>query len=87
MMKNGLCPKCGGTDIRMGRHWACRRDHLAVSSWGLPLEVVNYVCISCGYLENYVREPDLATLAKKWSRVGRSGKAKPITADPEGWER
>jgi hypothetical protein len=90
-MKDGICPKCGGDDIRMGHHWSCRRDHLVVNNWGLlPAQVINYVCASCGYLENYVRESDLQTLTKNWQRVGPAGKAKPkpvAATDRDGWER
>jgi hypothetical protein len=86
-MKDGICPKCGGNDVRMGRHWACRRDYLAVSFRGNPAEVINYVCVSCGYLENYVSESDLAKVAKKWRRVGPAGTVKPVAAnDRDGWE-
>jgi hypothetical protein len=87
-MKDGICPKCGGDDIRMGRHNVCRRDWVLVSLWGRAAPVVNYVCMSCGYLENYVREPDLAIIARNWRRVGRSSTAKPVAAtDRDGWER
>jgi hypothetical protein len=48
-MKDGICPKCGGNDIRMGRHWSCQRDYLVANSWAtLVVQVINYVCASCG---------------------------------------
>jgi hypothetical protein len=82
-MRDGICPKCGGNDIRTGRHWACRRDFLAASLRGNPARVINYVCTSCGYLENYVDPADLETFAKRWKRVGPAGKLKPVGIDPD----
>ena len=84
-MKSGICPKCGARDVRSKHNWG-HRGFLAVNFW-MSVNVIHYVCASCGYLEDYVRESDLATLARQWPRVGLTGKAKPVAVDPDAWER
>ncbi len=67
-MKSGVCPKCGARDIRIeeGRWNARNLLSLKLFSWRLlPLRVQNYICTSCGYLENYLRTEDLEAVAKE----------------------
>jgi predicted nucleic-acid-binding Zn-ribbon protein len=71
-MKDGTCPKCGSTDIRV------KRDGLA--SYGavyLPIGMFGqarmdvYVCMNCGYVESYVSDSyNLRRIAEKWPRLG-----------------
>jgi hypothetical protein len=72
-MKSGVCPKCGAKDIRLDESRLSHRNYLALgfTAWslGAPLRIQNYICISCGYLENYVRTEDLERLASARPRV------------------
>jgi len=54
-MKKGACPKCGSKDIRWFGGWFSLYDR--------------YVCISCGYFEEYYRPKHLVALARSGRRV------------------
>ena len=71
-MKAGNCPKRGKGDIRRAATRFSPRNHLQLDFWGIPaVEVLNYICVSCGYLESYVRESDLPTVARKCPPTAR----------------
>ena len=66
-MKTGVCPKCGGRDVRMTSAdiWnaASQRNFLPVKvGWFrsgrlLPRVLLNeFVCLACGYVETYVAD-------------------------------
>jgi hypothetical protein len=60
-------------DIRRDESLWSHRNHLAVGFLGWrPVRVRNYVCVSCGYLENYIRTEDLRAVARAWRRGGPS---------------
>jgi predicted nucleic-acid-binding Zn-ribbon protein len=74
-MKEGLCPKCGAKDIRRDENRWSARNFLATSFFGRnPLRIRNYACVSCGYLESYIRTEDLHVVAGSWERVGPSNR-------------
>lgn len=72
MMKNGLCPKCQGTNIYTN-HGAKttygERSNLAVSAFhSLLLDV--YICTDCRYMEEYINDDQsLDKLKSKWNKV------------------
>ena len=77
-MKNGICPKCGSTDVRSGEFLAkkgrldCGQSHprnhqgsATIAAW-----LDNYVCARCGYVESYIADPKkLAEIAERWPAV------------------
>jgi hypothetical protein len=71
-MRKGVCPKCGASGVRCRREPGWGSDYLAVSvlssAW-----TKHYVCVSCGYLENYVDPAALDKIAKKWERAEPAG--------------
>lgn len=77
-MRNGICPKCGYNDIRVGKQEA--------TSLGQPTTVLGmqaiapdtyvsydvYVCLRCGYIEMGMSDGNaLQKIAQKWPRVGQ----------------
>ena len=64
-MKNGVCPKCGAEDVRVDENRLSGRNALALTFFGRPVKIRNYICVACGYLENYIQEEDLAIVAKE----------------------
>ena len=74
-MKDGVCPKCSADDVRVQPRFQRRlgyHNFLAISWWGGSVRIVNYVCVTCGYLESYIDRADLDTVARKWERVEQS---------------
>jgi predicted nucleic-acid-binding Zn-ribbon protein len=73
-MKNtGTCPKCGSKDIYTDKNLSKRgeRCSIAVNSW-VKIFVDNYICISCGYFEEYAvkfDEKKLEIIKSEWSRL------------------
>jgi predicted nucleic-acid-binding Zn-ribbon protein len=72
-MKSGRCPKCQSTDIRIGPTGTTRdlmMNVFSVSFWR-KVTPERHVCVSCGYMEQYVSDPvDRRAIAEKWP--GRS---------------
>lgn len=75
-LKTGKCPQCGSNEIYTDNELPNKgeRSQIPVSSmkW---LFTKYYVCISCGYFEEYIREKELEdekTIAKikaKWKKI------------------
>lgn len=71
------CPKCTSTDIYTDTGKVKRGDRTALQignfSWFF-MDV--YVCLDCGFTEEYVQEKDLkdaknlATIKKNWAKIG-----------------
>ena len=77
-MKDGKCPKCGATDVRctvgMPKNTnAYGLNTVPIGGKWLPqyAKLDNYVCVHCGYVENYVAEPDkLQKIIERWPLAG-----------------
>ncbi len=77
-MNNNKCPKCGSSDIYKQRDGVRPREEWVMldSYWGKlqvrnPVVVDTYLCIQCGYFENYVADKDkLPKAAQMWEKVG-----------------
>lgn len=66
-MKSGNCPKCRSTAIYGdGHNIYGQRNWLALDFWR-GANVENYICLDCGYLENYV----LPDQIEKWGQLIR----------------
>lgn len=75
-MKTGKCPKCNATTVytrTRGIHYGGHGPFVDISSeWGSRAvkEVDVYICISCGYFENYLLDPGrLQAIARDWEKV------------------
>lgn len=67
-MKNGICPRCGKAEVYAGLHTIGTR-FIKISFWE-DARVIQYVCTSCGYIEDYVEdESRLEVIREKWSKV------------------
>lgn len=67
-MKNGRCPKCGSSEVHQALMLG-ERTGLLISTFS-SARVMTCICVSCGYLEEYVLDRDkLAQIAEKWPRV------------------
>jgi hypothetical protein len=75
-MKNGLCPRCRTAHVHARPNGLERLEwQLGTSSWqqrhSQPAEVITFLCVLCGYFENYLLDRDqLSLAARKWPRVG-----------------
>ncbi|MCP4542728.1 MAG: hypothetical protein GY832_36865 [Chloroflexi bacterium] len=77
-MNRGECPKCGSSNIYKQSDGIRPRDEWVMldSHWGKlevrnPTPVDTYLCIDCGYFENYVTDKDkLSKVAQIWDKVG-----------------
>lgn len=73
-MKNGICPKCGSETVHSkpdGLKYAVAKGvvwvHTGMMTVASP--AVSYVCVSCGYFENYIVDPGkLSEVAKNWQK-------------------
>ncbi|TNF46616.1 MAG: hypothetical protein EP305_10510 [Bacteroidetes bacterium] len=75
-MKNNICPKCSSTQIFTDSKSTKRgeRSSVAISSWSMFFVDV-YVCLNCGYLEEYIATDQLndfkkmEKLKENWKKV------------------
>lgn len=61
-MKSGICTKCGSTEV----YFSQRREdgtHMTIG-WFKELRFERYVCLSCGFTEEYVATADLINPTK-----------------------
>ncbi len=73
-MRNGKCPKCGSATVYAKTNGLGFGDSDGVLVYvGLLTRqspAVAFVCITCGYFENYIADPGkLAEVAKTWQKV------------------
>lgn len=73
-MREGICPKCGSTDVHTGAHFPNKEGHywantIPITFW-VSTALDNFVCVSCGYVESYISNPaKLRKIMEKWPRV------------------
>lgn len=78
-MKNGRCPRCSSGSIRK------QQNGLHADGWKMRLhvwmnkdeerltDVVTYLCVFCGYFENYLLDREnLSFAARRWTKVERT---------------
>lgn len=60
MKQSKTCPKCGSAEIYTNDSLISRgeRSIISVTGW-VSLSVAVYVCIDCGYTEEYITAEDL----------------------------
>ncbi len=65
MKKSNVCPKCNGQNIYTNAGLMSRGERctVAVSSW-TQLFVETYVCLDCGFFEEYVMQKELRNAEK-----------------------
>ncbi len=79
-MKNGMCPKCNGTEVYRQDGSRLAHEHIALKEGrgradilALGMKVAapdKYVCAACGYLEYYLAsEDDLEVVRENWERI------------------
>jgi predicted nucleic-acid-binding Zn-ribbon protein len=72
-MRNGICPKCGHNDIRLGKDVMGGEPAIAfnmVVYTGFRTVYDVYVCINCGYVELAISNHDrLQDIAEDWPQV------------------
>ncbi|MBS1837041.1 MAG: hypothetical protein JST64_05030 [Actinobacteria bacterium] len=78
-MRRGICPKCGQANIRCARncsywHGASTTGEMRVRVTPQPLStevsslVDTYVCVSCGYFEQYLMSAEaIHAIAANWT--------------------
>ena len=63
-MRTTQCPKCGGKDLRESLRSNPRaRLQITFFRWA---NVRQLICVNCGYVETYVAEQHLKTIAENW---------------------
>ena len=77
-MRNGICPKCGHATVHSGRDVPVKNS----SGNTIPIDfknsvaLDNYVCVTCGYVESYISNPDaIKRIDEQWPDAGK-GKSK-----------
>lgn len=73
-MKSGRCPKCQSTDIRIGPTRGSQQMVMNTFSitWWRRTTPARYVCVSCGYMEQYVTDlVDRQAIEEKWARQSK----------------
>ena len=70
MINTGRCPKCGGVEIirieGTSEAYGVGNNIRMGTTIFSAVKVPRYVCLSCGYLENWVDTWDLEKLRKKY---------------------
>lgn len=73
-MKNGQCPKCGSHEVfsNTNRKFpALNTMTIGSGNFGNRYAYLDtYVCVRCGYVENYVaKQADLNYIKEEWASV------------------
>ena len=76
MKKTNVCPKCGGTDIVKVPGTASGSGRYCYNEVPLGLFMVaapvdRFVCCTCGYSEEWLRESDLKKVKKYWAETAQ----------------
>lgn len=72
-MRSGICPKCGQATVHSGRDVPVK----TASNNTIPIDfknsaaLDNYICVTCGYVESYISDPEgLQRIASQWRDAG-----------------
>jgi predicted nucleic-acid-binding Zn-ribbon protein len=73
-MKNGQCPKCGSREIHSNTNRkfpALNTMTIGSGNFGNRYAYLDtYVCVNCGFVENYVaKQEDLNYIKDEWATV------------------
>ena len=71
MMRDGQCPKCNSKTV-YSKQGGVGSTHIHVYTGilSVPVEILSFVCTTCGYFENYIADENkLADVAQKWDKV------------------
>ena len=73
-MKNGTCPKCNSTNVFKKTKGVSFGSYPIRVNTGTMMvggtEFDSYVCVDCGYFENYIQDPVKLQEGKtKWTKV------------------
>lgn len=74
MLHTRICPKCGARDIQRipdnpGRYASGNNIYTSSLTLAGKIPVIRYVCLFCGYVENWVENPEqLEKLRRSFGR-------------------
>jgi len=75
-MKNGQCPKCNSSNVfkmQNGIYWGNGYLRFVGSRPLMNTNCDSYVCIDCGYFENYIVDREILqkvpNMKKGWTKV------------------
>ncbi len=65
MKNSGKCPKCSSSDLvtNSNRTKQGYRTIISISAW-YTVQVATYICMQCGYIEEYVAEDSMKKPSK-----------------------
>ena len=76
-MKNGTCPKCGSSTVhtRVSGLSFGNMDRVFIDGDKMhePSTYTTYVCVTCGYFENYLAATYLPAVVEQWAKVPLRG--------------
>jgi len=67
-MKNGTCPKCGGTDVHPALRAGTNSIRPVEGALSAAVYTTHYVCRACGCVEEWVKPEELALLRQKFGK-------------------
>jgi hypothetical protein len=71
-MRNGKCSKCGSATVYTQANGVVghSREYISLDSVNYPVNVVTFLCGSCGYYENYISDvKKLGEAVQKWPKA------------------
>ena len=74
-MKKGTCPKCYSSNVFKSENGISLGGHTSTlsmftGSMSMPAACESYVCVDCGYFENYIiTQERLHEVQMKWTKV------------------
>ena len=73
-MKNGICPKCNGSEVYVLPAKGPSNNFHRIPIEGLAsAKLTQYICVDCGYVEEYIDdETKLEQIRQNWIRVKKS---------------
>ena len=69
-MKNGICPKCKSIEIYTNKTKMTKSERNYIRT-GLVafVKCVSYICSSCGYIEEYIKEDEKHKIIKNFDKL------------------